>query len=45
MDDGKLVITPITQQKYSLEQLLSKITPDNLYREVDSDETIGNEAW
>ena len=29
--DGKLVITPVERSEYSLEELLSQITPENLH--------------
>src|SRR4030067_1937649 len=45
LDDGKLVITPVTQPKPTLEQLLAKITEDNLHHEVDTGPAVGNETW
>ena len=45
LDDGRLVITPLTKQKLSLEQLLAKVTEDNLHHEVDTGPAVGNEAW
>jgi len=43
--DGKLVITPVTRQKPTLEELLAKVTPKNLHHEVDTGPARGNEAW
>ena len=42
---GKLVITPIVDKEYSLEELLAGITEENLHSEVDTGNPIGNEAW
>ncbi len=42
---GKLVITPITKDEYTLETLLEAITPDNIHDEVATGSSIGNEAW
>jgi antitoxin MazE len=42
---GKLVITPVTQPKLTLKQLLVKITKENLHREVDTGSAVGNETW
>lgn len=35
----------IRRKKYSLEQLLAQITPENLHQEVSSGGPVGNEAW
>ena len=43
--DGKLTIEPITRQRYSLEELVEAITPENLHNEIDSGVAVGNEVW
>jgi len=43
--DGKIVVTPVTKSKLTLEQLLSKVTEDNLHHEVDTGSAVGNETW
>ena len=43
--EGKLVITPMVEPKLNLEQLLAKITKDNIHREVDTGPTAGREVW
>ena len=45
LTDGKLVITPLSQPKPTLKQLLAKITKDNLHSEVDTGPAVGNETW
>ncbi len=45
LDDGKLVITPVSEPKLTLEQLLAEVTEDNLHHEVDTGTAVGNEAW
>ena len=45
LTDGKLVITPVSQPKPTLKQLLAKITKDNLHSEVDTGPAVGNEIW
>ena len=42
VEDGHLVIKPRTN---TLEDLLSKITPDNLHSEVQTGESKGRESW
>jgi antitoxin MazE len=43
--EGKIVVTPVTKPVLTLEQLLSKVTKDNLHREVDTGSAVGNETW
>ena len=43
--EGKLIITPVAKDEYSLEQLLEDVTEDNLHAEVDTGVFVGNEAW
>ncbi len=45
LDDGKLVITPVSKPKPTLKQLLSKVTKENLHHEVDTGSAVGNETW
>ena len=44
-EQGKLIVVPVKEQKYVLEDLLSKITPENLHREINTGEPSGNEVW
>lgn len=37
--------TPAEQPKYTLDDLLDGITPDNIHDEIDSGDPVGNEAW
>lgn len=41
-ENGKIIIEPI-RQEYSLEQLLSGITAENLHQEIGSGEAVGKE--
>ena len=43
--EGKLVVTPVTDPAFTLEQLLAGVTDENLHREVDTGPPVGNEAW
>ncbi len=43
--DGNLVIKPRPRRRYSLEDLVADITPENLHAEVESGVSMGNEAW
>lgn len=42
---GKLVITPLIEATYSLEQLLNGVTEDNIHAEVTVGAPVGNEVW
>ncbi len=43
--DGNLVIKPRFRRRYSLDELVAAITPENLHSEVESGDAVGNEAW
>lgn len=43
--EGRLVVTPVAQPRFSLDELLAKITNDNLHSEQDTGPPQGNEAW
>lgn len=45
LEDGRLVITPLSGPRYSLADLLANITPENLHGEVETGESQGAEAW
>lgn len=41
---GRIVIEPVTQVEYSLDELLAGVTPDNAHGEVDVGRRRGKEA-
>jgi antitoxin MazE len=43
--EGKLVITQITKPRLNLDQLLARVTKENLHHEVDTGPAVGNEVW
>jgi antitoxin MazE len=43
--DGNLVVKPRTRKRYSLDELVNAITPENLHGEIDSGAAVGNEFW
>ncbi|MBI2830053.1 MAG: AbrB/MazE/SpoVT family DNA-binding domain-containing protein [Chloroflexi bacterium] len=43
--DGKLVIAPVVKPKFTLKQLLARITKENLHHEVGTGPAVGNETW
>lgn len=42
---GKIVITPVPAPSWTLDELLSGITRENLHQEVDTGTALGNEVW
>ena len=45
VEDGKLVIAPVEREAYSLEELLARVTPENIHAEIDWGERVGDEVW
>lgn len=43
--DGALVIKPRRRKRYSLDELIEGITPENLHAEVDDGRAVGREIW
>ncbi|MEG3833247.1 MULTISPECIES: AbrB/MazE/SpoVT family DNA-binding domain-containing protein [unclassified Microcoleus] len=43
--DGKLTIEPIVRRRYSLEELIEAMTPENVHTEIDTGIAVGNEVW
>ncbi len=45
LTNGELKIKPIKDQEYTLEELLSGITPENIHEEVSTGIPQGKESW
>lgn len=45
VSDGRLVIRPIRQTRYELDDLLTGVTDDNVHDEFSSGEPRGRENW
>lgn len=45
LDGEKIVISPVKRKRYSIDDLVSEITPDMLHKSVDTGGAIGKEAW
>ena len=43
--DGKLVIEPIVDPQFNLDDLLARMTEENIHSEVDTGPATGKEAW
>jgi antitoxin MazE len=45
IDKGKIIISPISPKKYSLEELLKGVSDNNLHGEFDTGAPAGKEIW
>jgi antitoxin MazE len=43
--DGRIVIKPISKNRWTLEQLLSGITSENMHQEINTGNAVGKEVW
>ncbi len=43
--EGKIVIAPIAEAEFTLDELLAAVTPENIHHEIDTGEAVGNEVW
>jgi antitoxin MazE len=43
--DGMILIKPTLRRHYTLDELVTGITPENLHSEVDWGVAMGNEFW
>ena len=42
---GRIVIEPVREKKYKLDDLLKEITKDNIHEEIDFGVPEGREVW
>lgn len=45
LQEGKLVIEPVPEEEFTLEQLVAGITDENRHPETDWGPPVGNEVW
>jgi antitoxin MazE len=45
IDKEKIIITPIGEKEYSLDELLEGVSEDNLHGEFDTGVPVGKEIW
>jgi antitoxin MazE len=45
IENGSLIVRPLTAPKYELAELLAKVKPRNLHREVQTGPGVGREIW
>lgn len=45
LEKNKIIVEPIEEKKYSLEELVSGIKKSNLHREINFGKKVGSEQW
>lgn len=45
LEDGKLVVVPVSEPPLTLDQLLEQITEENIHHEINTGPAVGEEAW
>ena len=43
--NGSVIVTPVREKEYTLEELLEGVTDENIHREVDTGAPVGKEQW
>jgi antitoxin MazE len=44
-ESGRIVIEPLNRRDFQLAELLEGITKENVHRETDVENPVGNEVW
>lgn len=42
---GDIIIRPLRRRHLDLDDLLAKVTPENIHAEIDTGAPVGREAW
>ena len=45
LEEGRLILSPLSVTSYTLKKLLQGITPENVHGELDSGPPVGREVW
>ncbi len=45
MENGNIVVRPVPEREFALEELVEGITEENRHGEVDWGRPVGNEVW
>ena len=44
LENGKIIVFPVAKPEFSLDELLSQVTAENLHGEIDTGNSVGKEA-
>lgn len=45
LESGKIIVFPVAEPEFLLDDLLAKVTAENLHGEIDTGSSVGKEAW
>ena len=45
VEEGRLVVVPLEAPRFTLENLLREVAPENMHAAVDTGPPVGREAW
>ena len=45
LEEGRLILSPLSKKSYVLENLFQGITPENVHGELDTVPPVGREVW
>ena len=45
LENGRIIVFPVAEPEFSLDEMLAQITTENLHGEVDTGSSVGQEAW
>jgi antitoxin MazE len=45
LDNGKIVVQALSEPEFTLEELLARVTKENLHDEIESGGPVGREVW
>jgi len=45
LEQGKIIVFPVAEPEFSLDELLAKVTAENLHGETDTGNSVGRESW
>jgi antitoxin MazE len=45
VEGNRIIITPQKRRKYTLDELLEGMTPENFHSEFETGNAVGNEGW
>ena len=43
--DGEVIASPVTGRKFTLKELLERVTEENIHSEVRTGQAVGKEVW
>lgn len=45
LEQGKIIVFPVAEPEFSLDELLAQVTAENLHSEADTGNSVGRESW